>query len=276
MESRSNVWPHFEALSDLGQHELEDYLSDFIDDEGRGAIGFVRAHRRRSRLLSAPLMLARINQNQLNLSWNVDAPSGPVDVVMARGYIAAMPESQFKVQIVIGLEHEFSKQKRGVASHAQLIESREGEMVPACNVPFISSANLPRDATLNARMVFISGRIGERVAETLRSDTFRNGISLTRAFNPVFAATTEYLAALTTMLIDAGKSRVVAQGVFGTSDYGGVVGGSLGVGEYFLGQLPADVWERINELRFDQDCGLVMDGDQRLDANYMIIRVAAR
>jgi hypothetical protein len=272
--TQTDPWPIFESFADLSEEDQELYLSEIPEEaEGKGFSLSIATLRRRRRLLAPPLSIAALYEDRFLSKWQATPPAEPVDLVLARGYIAEMPDRRFEAKLVFGLEHQFSTAAKSIASHARIVEGVTGNPLSLTNTPFLQGVTISAGATLNARLVFLHGKTGDAVASLLKSDVVRTGIRMTRAFNPVFATATQYLSSLTQSLLAAGGNKVVTQGTFGSSAYDSPVAGALGVGDYLLAQLPTDVAHRIGDLRFDHTTGEIMDGSERLDANYLLIRL---
>jgi hypothetical protein len=275
MTAEINPWPIFESLADLSEEAQEQFLAEVPEPgEGKDFSLSVATIRRRRKLLAPPLTIAALDGDRFLTTWRTVPPIEPVDLVLARGYIAEMPDRRFEAKLVIGLEHQFNNSNKGLASHARVVDGETGHPLPLTNTPFLQGVGIRPGATLNVRLVFLHGKTGQAAAALLKSDLFRAGIRLTRTFNPVFSTATQYLASLTQSLIAAGKNRVVTQGTFGSNDYGSPVGGALGIGDYLLAQLPAEAALRIGDLRLNRATGTVMDGKMNLDANHFLIRLA--
>jgi hypothetical protein len=128
-------------------------------------------------------------------------------------------------------------------------------------------------ATLNIRVVFLEGRTSSDALAFLKSPAVKAGIKLTAAFNPVLGIATAYLESLTSLLLSNQRNRVVSQGIFGMHDYGGPIGGGIGIGDYLFAQLPTYV-SSGGGLHWNSARECVMHGDDPLDANYLLLRIA--
>lgn len=270
-------WPTFPTLADLSERELDAYLDEADPPpEGQAFTGFAETFRRRRRLLSPPLIAAALRDDVFQLNWPGD-PSpdhGLVDVVLIKGYIAEMPQRSFEAKIVIGADHEFTKNRKSAASHARVIEGATRNAFPINNIPFLQRLKASPGGSLCIHIVFLDGKTSRAAITFLKSDLFKAGIKLTRSFNPVFGTAAQYISSLTVSLLASGKNRVVSQGIFGLHNYGGPGSGSFGIGDYLFAQLPEDIVARAGEgkLTWDRASNRVMDGSDPLDANYVLLR----
>jgi hypothetical protein len=275
----SPCWPTFPTLGDLPEEELDVFLDGLISQmEGQAFTLSANLRRRRRRLLTPPLTVARLQEDGVftpALAPGAGPLTHPVDLVLTRAWVAEMPARNFEVKIVIGAEHEFNQNRRSPAAHARVMEGTTGAYLPVGNIPFLQGLKISAGASLNLRVVFLDGKTSSAVVSFLKSPAFKDGIRLVRNFNPVFATAAHYLSSLTEALLAFGKNRVVSQGTFGLHNYGGPLSGAFGVGDYLFAQLPSDVAQRVGQgsLRWDATRDRVMDGDAPLDANHLMIRL---
>lgn len=273
--STPSCWPQFPTLGDLSSAKLDEFLDDLIPKEGQAFTLNTRLRRRRRRLLSPSFTIFRLSDDKVFLP--AFSPGGnpsdhPVDIVLTRFWVAEMPAYNFQIKLVIGAEHEFSHSRRSPAAHARVADGVTGQYLGVANIPFLQGLKVSSGAELNVQVMFLDGKTSNAVVGLLNDPAFKQGINLVRTFNPVFATAAHYLSSLTKALLSIGKNCMVTQGIFGLHAFGGVASGPLGIGDYLLAQLPPDIAQ--GSLHWDATQDHVMDGDNLLDANYMMIRIA--